>query len=161
MEPSAWSLPKLLGMLGRVTTNAHRAYLAETGLTPAAYRILEELDAGPLAQVEIARAVLVEAQTMGRTLARLERDGLVERVRCPHDIRRILVSRTAAGDAVLAAARTKERAFELEVRAATPAFEDVHRSLLGLFRHLAAAEGIDTHSEGLESNVGGTRHGAQ
>jgi len=144
MEPSTWSLPKLLGTLGRVVTKAHRAYLAETGLTPAAYRILEQLDAGPLAQVEIARAVLVEAQTMGRTLARLERDGLVERVRCPDDIRRILVSRTSHGDAVLAAARTKARAFEREVHAVTPAADDVQRSLLELFRHLAEAGDLES-----------------
>ncbi|MEV8333080.1 MarR family winged helix-turn-helix transcriptional regulator [Streptomyces niveus] len=56
---------------------------------------------GPLSQKELARLARVEQPSMAQLLARMERDGLVERAPAPDDRRVSLISLTAEGRAKL------------------------------------------------------------
>jgi len=105
----AWPTGRLLATAARATENRWHAALDGLGLTHAGLVALHLLDDGPLAQADLARAARVEAQTMSRTLERLERAGHVRREPHPTDRRRILVARTPAGDATLARAQVVER----------------------------------------------------
>jgi DNA-binding MarR family transcriptional regulator len=64
---------------------------------------LHELRArGELPLLELAQGCQVTAQTMSRTVDRLERDGLVVRRRSAADRRRVAIALTAAGTAAYA-----------------------------------------------------------
>ncbi|MGN6324521.1 MarR family winged helix-turn-helix transcriptional regulator [Pseudolysinimonas sp.] len=106
---AAWPTGRLLATAARATENRWHAALDGLGLTHAGLVALHLLDGGPLAQADLARAARVEAQTMSRTLERLERAGYVSREPHPTDRRRILVARTPEGDAALARAQVVER----------------------------------------------------
>jgi DNA-binding MarR family transcriptional regulator len=106
---AAWPTGRLLATAARATENRWHAALDGLGLTHAGLVALHLLDGGPLAQADLARAARVEAQTMSRTLERLARAGHVRREPHPTDRRRILVARTADGDAALARAQVVER----------------------------------------------------
>jgi DNA-binding MarR family transcriptional regulator len=58
---------------------------------------LWRLEAGPLTTADLARAESVKPQSMGATLAELERDGLVERHAHPTDGRQVLFALTEDG----------------------------------------------------------------
>lgn len=85
------------------------AALAEIGLTHAGLIVLHFLQAGPVAQKDLAAHAHVEVQTMSRTIERMEREGHVERTVDPGDRRRLFVSLTPAGTAAW------QRAHALEV----------------------------------------------
>jgi len=106
---AAWPTGRLLATAARATENRWHAALDGLGLTHAGLVALHLLDDGPLAQADLARAARVEAQTMSRTLDRLERAGHVRREQHPTDRRRVLVARTSEGDAALARAQVVER----------------------------------------------------
>jgi DNA-binding MarR family transcriptional regulator len=103
-----WPTGRLLSMAARAVEHAWYARLEEVGLSHAGLVVLDLLAAGPKSQVDLAAGSRVQVQTMSRTLARLERDGLVERVRDGSDARRRLVSRTDGGARAWDAARTLE-----------------------------------------------------
>jgi MarR family transcriptional regulator, organic hydroperoxide resistance regulator len=106
---AAWPTGRLLATAARATENRWHDALDGLGLTHAGLVALHLLDDGPLAQADLARAARVEAQTMSRTLERLERAGHIRREPHPTDRRRILVARTPEGDAALARAQVVER----------------------------------------------------
>lgn len=99
--PEQWPAGRLLSTAARLVEHAWNAHLAEHGLTHAGVLVLHLLGDGPLSQQALATASQVEAQTMSRTLDRLERTGHVRRTRDTTDRRRVLVSRTARGTRVL------------------------------------------------------------
>ena len=103
-----WPTGRLLSTAARAVENRWHAGLDRLGLTHAGLIALHLLDRGPLAQADLARAARVEAQTMSRTLDRLERTGHVRRAPHPTDRRRVLVARTPEGDRVLASAQRIE-----------------------------------------------------
>lgn len=103
-----WPTGRLLSMAARAVEHAWYARLEELGLSHAGLVVLDLLAGGPRSQVDLAVGARVQVQTMSRTLARLERDGLVERVRDDSDARRRLVSRTDEGAEVWNAAKTLE-----------------------------------------------------
>src|SRR5699024_9035645 len=70
--------------------------------------VLHLLEAAPSSQSVLARTARVEEQTMSRTVARLERQGYVERVRDESDRRRRVVSLTESGAEAWAEARRLE-----------------------------------------------------
>jgi len=70
--------------------------------------VLHLLGDGARSQTELARQARVQTQTMSRTLDRLQREGLVARIRDDRDARRHLVTRTDAGTAAWQQARTLE-----------------------------------------------------
>ena len=103
-----WPTGRLLSTAARLVEHAWVAALDRLGLTHAGLIVLHLLGAGPLSQTELAHAARVQAQTMSRTLQRLEREGYVVRTRDEHDARRHSVARTDAGAAAWEKSRTLE-----------------------------------------------------
>ena len=103
-----WPTGRLLSTASRVVEHAWYDALAALNLTHAGLIVLHLLEAGPLPQVELARTARVEAQTMSRTIDRLERSGYVTREPDAGDRRRRSVTRTAAGVRVFEQARRIE-----------------------------------------------------
>ena len=95
--PENWPLGRLLGAASRSVERAWADALEDRGLTHAGLIVLHFLDAGFSSQADLARLARVEAQTMSRTVDRLEREGLVERAPDPRDRRRHVVTITDAG----------------------------------------------------------------
>jgi DNA-binding MarR family transcriptional regulator len=105
---AGWPTGRLLSTAARLVEHAWIEGLEKLGLTHAGLIVLHLLDAGPLSQTELAREARVEAQTMSRTLERLERESYVAREKHPADGRRHVVTRTAAGGKVWLEARSLE-----------------------------------------------------
>lgn len=105
---AAWPIGRLLSTAARLVEHEWAAALEQRGLTHAGLIALHLLDGGALDQTELARRARVEAQTMSRTIDRLERSGLVRRSPDPTDRRRHLVARTGQGDDALEASRALE-----------------------------------------------------
>lgn len=78
---------------------------ARLGLTPHQHTCISILGrCGPLDQNTLARAIGMDRATLGQLLHRLEAGGLIERRAAVADQRRKLVSLTAAGSGLVAAA---------------------------------------------------------
>ncbi|WP_104200419.1 MarR family winged helix-turn-helix transcriptional regulator [Cryobacterium sp. Y29] len=105
---ACWPTGRLLSTAARLVEHAWVEALDQLGLTHAGMIVLHLLGPGPLSQTELAHAARVQAQTMSRTLERLEREGYVERTRDERDARRHSVVRTDAGAAVWEKSRTLE-----------------------------------------------------
>jgi DNA-binding MarR family transcriptional regulator len=105
---ASWPNGRLLSTAARLVEHAWVEALDSLGLTHAGLIVLHLLDAGAQSQTELARQARVQTQTMSRTLDRLEREGLVARIRDDRDARRHAVSRTDAGTAVWQQARHLE-----------------------------------------------------
>ena len=85
-------------LLARLMQNDYMARIADTGIAPAQAYVLGELWLHePQSQVELARRLDIGKATIGQTLARLERAGLVCRQRVDIDRRRIMVHLTEKG----------------------------------------------------------------
>lgn len=98
-----WSTGELLALTSRLAVRAWEDFLGRTmGVTMAGYRVLTTLEEEPTSQVALAGRCRVGPQSLGRTLDRLERDGLVRRERHGGDRRVTSVVRTPAGDRVVA-----------------------------------------------------------
>lgn len=94
----------------RLVEHAWNEKLSSLGLTHAGVIALEVLAVkGPITQVLLAQIVRVQAQTMGKTLSRLESHGYIERSRSLSDRRSQIVSLSEAGTQVLDAAERLER----------------------------------------------------
>ncbi len=104
----SWPTGRLLSTAARLVEHEWAEALDARGLTHAGLVVLHFLDAGALNQSELARSAKVEAQTMSRTIERLERRGLVRREADPLDRRRLVVTRTAEGDGAWASTRLLE-----------------------------------------------------
>ncbi len=96
------NLPRLL-LEAREAVMLHtRPSLREHGLSDQQWRVLRVLGehAGDPAGVEtgrVAREAFLLGPSLTGVLARMERDGLIERSRCPDDARRTVVRATAEG----------------------------------------------------------------
>ncbi len=94
----------------RLVEHAWNEKLSSLGLTHAGVIALEVLAVkGPITQVLLAQIVRVQAQTMGKTLSRLEAHGYIERSRSLSDRRSQIVSLSEAGTQVLDTAERLER----------------------------------------------------
>jgi MarR family transcriptional regulator, organic hydroperoxide resistance regulator len=101
----SWPTGRLLSTAARMVEGAWTARLAARGLTHAGLMVMHELRAREVLPVlDLASRCQVTAQTMTRTLDRLERDGLVSRRRGEADRRRVEVALTPSGEAAYAAA---------------------------------------------------------
>jgi len=107
-EPEHWPLGRLLGAASRAVERAWYEALEARGLTHAGLIVLHFVELGFDSQTDLARAAQVEAQTMSRTVDRLEREGLVIRTPDPADRRRHIVSITERGHAAFEAVRGLE-----------------------------------------------------
>ena len=97
-----WPTNCLLSTAARLVEHAWNEDLASLGVTHAGVMALDVLRSeGSLTQAQLANRVRVQAQTMGKTLHRLEAHGHVTRSRNERDRRSHVVSITLAGERVL------------------------------------------------------------
>ena len=108
-DAEQWGPHQLLSMAARLVQRRQDQALAELGLTHAAVIALQGLLDGPLNQEELAAAIKVRSQSIGRVLSRLEGAGLVVRESRSQDRRHNEVSITEAGRQALEAARKAEQ----------------------------------------------------
>lgn len=105
-----WPTGRLLSTAARLVEHAWNEKLGGLGLTHAGVIALEVLAAkGPVSQVLLAQIVRVQAQTMGKTLSRLESHGYITRSRSSSDRRSQIVSLSDNGKRVLDTAERLER----------------------------------------------------
>ena len=105
-----WPTGRLLSTAARLVEHAWNERLVRIGVTHAGVIALGVLESqGPMTQAHLAQLVRVQAQTMGKTLARLEAHGHVTRVRNDLDKRSHMVSITPAGLEALNEAHDIER----------------------------------------------------
>lgn len=94
LETAISELSQAIGLLLRRL----RAESNPDGLTWSQTVALSRLEkAGPMTTADLARAESVKPQSMGATLAELEREGLVKRNPHPTDGRQVLFALTAEG----------------------------------------------------------------
>jgi DNA-binding MarR family transcriptional regulator len=92
------SLGYLVNYMAKLFARAHAACLEEHGATLGQWTILMFLWAEEgLTQTELSRRIAIEDATMVRTIDRMERDGLVQRVRNPQDRRQLNIFLTEKG----------------------------------------------------------------
>jgi DNA-binding MarR family transcriptional regulator len=81
--------------LARILEQALRKQIEPLGVVPGQFaQLLALYEEDGLTQTELCDRVRIEQPTMANTLARMERDGLIERVPDPHDRRRSRVMLT-------------------------------------------------------------------
>lgn len=96
------NLPRLL-LEAREAVMLHtRPSLREHGLSDQQWRVLRVLgehahESGGVETGRVATEAFLLGPSLTGVLARMERDGLIERQRCPQDARRTVVRATAAG----------------------------------------------------------------
>jgi len=110
----------LINHLARLFAQGLRDEIAPLGLAPAQFMTLLELwREDGLTQKELVERLDVEQATMANTVARMERDGLIERKSHPEDRRARLVHLTAKSklleERATAAAKGVNRAFLAEL----------------------------------------------
>jgi DNA-binding MarR family transcriptional regulator len=96
---------RLLILAARLLQRRQDEVLAPLGLTRAAAIAMGGLANGPLNQEQLASAIHVKSQTIGRVLERLDSAGLVTRTRHPRDRRQFTIALTEAGRTLLQSAR--------------------------------------------------------
>jgi MarR family transcriptional regulator, organic hydroperoxide resistance regulator len=134
---NSWPTPRLLSTAARLVEHAWNEKLADLGLTHAGVIALEVLEAdGPMAQTLLAARARVQAQTMGKTLSRLEAHGHIARTRSQADRRAHRVSISELGKSALADARQLERTLTADSEQAT---EELQELLRGIIRRLGSS----------------------
>jgi DNA-binding MarR family transcriptional regulator len=105
-----WPTVRLLSTAARLVEHSWNEKLGAIGLTHAGVIAMEVLSAnGPMTQAQLAQLVRVQAQTMGKTLTRLEAHGHISRERSTSDRRSHVVSLTKRGREAVAEAADMER----------------------------------------------------
>ena len=102
MTTTAPHIRLVLWKAAKAVETVDRASIADTGLQLSEFQILEVLlNKGPLPVNTIGEKVLLTSGSMTAAANRLERKGLVRRVRDPADGRRLHVHLTGAGRKVI------------------------------------------------------------
>ncbi|WP_445156174.1 MarR family winged helix-turn-helix transcriptional regulator [Arthrobacter sp. Hor0625] len=105
-----WPTGRLLSTAARLVEHSWNEKLGAIGLTHAGVIAMEVLSAqGPMTQAQLAQLVRVQAQTMGKTLSRLEAHGHISRERSPSDRRSHVVTLTERGREAVVTAADMER----------------------------------------------------
>ena len=96
------NLPRLLLQAREAVMLHTRPSLREHGLSDQQWRVLRVLgehaaDPGGVETGRVAREAFILGPSLTGVLARMERDGLLTRQRCPEDARRSVVRATAQG----------------------------------------------------------------
>ena len=108
-ELNDWSTSRLLTTAARIVEHSWTEKLLGIGITHAGLTTLGVLEReGTLTGVRLAQLVHVQAQTVGRTLDRLEKRGLVTRLRNTADRRSQRITITSAGLKALERAKNIE-----------------------------------------------------
>ena len=109
-ELRTWSINRLLSTAARMLEYSWNDQLKSLGLTHAGVTALDVIAReGMVSQVRVASQVGVQAQTIGKTLARLEAHGHIFRTRNTLDRRSYLLGITEEGRRVLAEAENIDR----------------------------------------------------
>lgn len=88
----------VINLASRLVTSDYLQRIDHTGIAPAQAYVLGELwREAPLSQVELSRRLDIGKATVGQTLARLERAGLIRRLRVESDRRVVMVGLTEKG----------------------------------------------------------------
>ncbi|MEV5749364.1 MarR family transcriptional regulator [Actinoallomurus sp. NPDC052308] len=114
----------VLACYSTVSCALDRALQETHGIGMSEFEVLDRLiDASceDLRMHDLATSMYLSQSALSRTVARLERDGLVERSMCADDRRAIFVKLTAAGRERHTRARTTQRAVLAEHLMAEPA----------------------------------------
>ncbi|RLZ04007.1 MarR family transcriptional regulator [Kocuria tytonicola] len=120
-----WPTNRLLSTAARLVEHAWNEDLASLGVTHAGVMALDVLQSeGSMTQAQLASQVRVQAQTMGKTLHRLEAHGHVTRSRNERDRRSHVVAISLAGERVLADAARLEQNLLGESRDSDEQFRD-------------------------------------
>jgi len=105
---------ELMGRYQRLTCTLDRELQAAHDLTASDFEVLEQLhDTTPVPKLrmhELGDRVHLTQSALSRLVARLERDGLLERSMCADDRRSVVVTLTDEGAARYLAARPTQRA---------------------------------------------------
>jgi DNA-binding MarR family transcriptional regulator len=133
---------RLENQIGHLLRRAHQRHVSiflrifgETGPTPTQFAALFRLHQdGVLSQNELGRLTAMDPATIKGVVARLERRGVVERRPDPADQRRISVSLTAAGRALMPDLVAKAERATRETL--TPLGADEAARLLALLRRI-------------------------
>ena len=134
-EPGRRDVGPVSSLIPRVA-KAHRklagALLQDLGLAAGQEFVLMLLwEASPRTQTDLTRLLMVEPPTSAKTLARLERNGFIERARSVSDRRVVLVSLTTAGrDLETPVTAAWARLEELTTAALSSSEQDQLRKLL-------------------------------
>ena len=108
------SSPDLAGRLRLAIVRTARRLRQEAGggLSPSLTAALSTVERhGPITPSEVAARERIQRPTVTRVLARLEEQGLIERMADPRDGRSSLVTATKAGRELLDELRTRKTAF--------------------------------------------------
>ncbi|MDY6051144.1 MAG: MarR family transcriptional regulator [Rothia sp. (in: high G+C Gram-positive bacteria)] len=120
-----WSINRLLSTAARMLEYSWNDQLKSLGLTHAGVTALGIIAReGMISQVKVASLVGVQAQTMGKTLARLESYGYVFRTRNTIDRRSYLLGITEEGRRVLAEAENIDRKLGSAGELSNPEFRE-------------------------------------
>ncbi|WP_131682974.1 MarR family transcriptional regulator [Pseudarthrobacter sp. YALA5] len=131
-----WPTGRLLSTAARLVEHSWNEKLSAIGLTHAGVIAIEVLSAqGSMTQAQLAQYVRVQAQTMGKTLSRLESHGHIVRVRSTSDRRSQVVSLTDSGREAAVAAVEMERSV---LAAASIDPELLRQELQAVVRELAS-----------------------
>jgi DNA-binding MarR family transcriptional regulator len=105
---SSHRLAKLIKKARRQMSNAIRGELVPIGVSLPVVQVIMRLGAGgDLSQLELAQELELEPAALSRLLADLEKQHLVTRRRDPGDKRRVLMTATPAGAALLTRAQPR------------------------------------------------------
>lgn len=109
-ELEEWSTSRLLTTAARLVDHAWNERLLDIGITHAGYTTLGVLSRqGTMTGAKLALAVHVQAQTIGKTIEKLERQGFISRIRDSVDRRSQRITITQSGIEALAKAENIER----------------------------------------------------
>jgi DNA-binding MarR family transcriptional regulator len=132
----SWPTGRLLSTAARLVEGAWTDRLARHGLSHAGLMAMHELSAhGALPLLDLASRCQVTAQTMTRTVDRLERDGLARRRRGSADRRRVEVTLTTEGDRAYAEAADMA-AVEPELLGGLVDLPALRENLVAIVEHL-------------------------
>ncbi|MEX5276736.1 MarR family winged helix-turn-helix transcriptional regulator [Kocuria sp. CPCC 205261] len=153
-----WPTNRLLSTAARLVEHAWNENLASLGITHAGVMALDVLRSeGSMTQAQLAHQVRVQAQTMGKTLHRLEVHGHITRSRNALDRRSHMVSISPAGERVLVDAARLEKGLLGSDRDTD---EQFRRKLIDLISTLGGARWRMEVEDGAETPAGPTEGAA-
>lgn len=155
-----WSINRLLSTAARMLEYSWNAQLKSLGLTHAGVTALGVIAReGMISQVKVASLVGVQAQTMGKTLARLEAHGHVFRTRNTIDRRSYLLGITEEGRRVLAEAENIDRMLGSAGELSNPEFREMLVHIIeSLSEHHGGGEVLEDLAEERSAQIGALTH---
>jgi MarR family transcriptional regulator for hemolysin len=147
MQPSVEEpLPRVIALAGKAIRAYFEAALAEAGATLATWVVLYGVERGGWDnQRNLANDLRIEGATLTRHLDRMERDGLITRMRDPNDRRQMRVELTPEGHEVFR--RLKSVAQRTGRRAMTGVSADDQAHLRRILERIRANVGGDHADE--------------